>query len=379
MKSQRQDPLEEINRLLTKIDVDSEKLQLLENELKEEREKSEKLSKELENLKENKVRQSRQKTKILRERDDIVRDMSTELNTISARLKSTVHEKSNWHRKLEDSQSVVGQLHERISRLEIGLKNKDKLLIDKQKKIESIEGVIELYEQLKLQSKNEDWKMNRDRKVISDKAQKLLTCYQDVQKGLFKSEIILKKKFKNSLLISSGDTASKNSRFKCSCKSSPHNFQRRLNLLRTENSFLKRKVIKLLNQYCADQISISDINKNQSQVELSFYQKSVNSKTPFKVSGNSKAVSIRSNVNDSKRKSVRKMVEASFIEGSSVIGGTTFHVVTKRDLRKEKGKKDSEKGDKHFVSKSSEVGCWIYHNLYFGWLVWILIIVSYHY
>jgi hypothetical protein len=102
----------------------------------------------------------------------------------------------------------------------------------------------------------------------------------------------------------------------------------RMKLYKTENIFLKKKVIKLLNRYCS---SISSIPKSPSK---SVYKKLQNK---FELSFNQK-IKMPSNHNIKSQKLIQEntenkissVINASFVEQSNVIGGKTFHFVGKK-------------------------------------------------
>lgn len=278
---------DEINSLLAQIDKYTIELANVEAELDSERKTRARLELRLEMIEKNKLDQTRQQTRIMRKQEEVVRDLSCELDHVSKRLRKSVKASFSWgdkvkelKGKLDESEQMVGDLREKLARTEEKLKKQNEELRD-------AKTIVELYEQLKVQSRTEEVRLNRQRKSIYQKAKEIYTSYRNVQKEMSKNDEILREKLTRSavLPVKGEETREKglleeekereeDKRLKA--------VERRMNVFKTENAFLKKKIIGFLNQYCAE---LPNTQSQMSEVELSFYQKSVRKKPKRSTSG----------------------------------------------------------------------------------------------
>lgn len=321
MRSNQENLQTEILKLLDKIDQLTTSNSNLQEELDEARLLNEKIGEELRHLKQNQMKASKQRTRILRERDEIVRDISCELDTMSANLNSKIKEKSQFEMKYKDKVAEVEVLEAQLREIKSDLKNKDKIISNQRQELNQYEEMKEIYEQMKLEMKAEVWKKKLTNKKINAQIQQIHKNYFEMNNQLNKSQQELKSKLKESFIVSSS-FEKKN----CSCHKQKIDIENsRMKLYKTENIFLKKKVIKLLNRYCSSVTkpsSKSVYKKLQNKFELSFNQK-INLPSHHNIKS-------QKTIQENTENKISSIINASFVEQSNVIGGKTFHFVAKK-------------------------------------------------
>lgn len=317
----------EILELLSKIDELNENNSYLKDELNQEKEKNINLEKELNIFKQKQMKASKQRTRILRERDEIVRDISCELDTVSAKLNSEIKEKGLFEMKMKDRVAEIEVLEAQNRQIKSELKKKDKEILKLKDEITQFQEMKEIFEQMKLEIKADSWKKKLNTKKINEKMKKIHEDYLQLKNDLNKSKDELKTKFKESVLMNSSND--KKNFKNCNCQKDIIDIEKpRMKLLKTENIYLKKKVIKLLNQYCSSlnspipRKSKSIYKKLQNKFELSFNQK-------IKIPSISNLDS-QKNVKENPENKISSIINASFVEQSNIIGGKTFHFIAKK-------------------------------------------------
>lgn len=183
---------EEINILLAKIESDSKKIDYLQAVIERNKVDKELLEKQIKMFEDLRDKSNKQQSRLLRERDGIVREMSVEIDSISYKLKTEVIQNSSWKKKYI-------KLEKAYEELEIDfIKLKDKF--DKIEKIEThnfvsrnqFEELLEMYEKIKAE-KNQliEYKKNQS-KLIKIKGTKIIEQYNQIKKSLNSSEYEIK-------------------------------------------------------------------------------------------------------------------------------------------------------------------------------------------
>ena len=285
MNSTQESHTDEINNLLNKIDKYSLQVTNLQAELESERKRRTRLEHRLETIAKNKLRQTRQQTRIMRQQEEVVRDLSCELDQVSKKLKKSVKATFSWEDKAKELEQDLEKKHREILEITKDLENTNEIIKQQKKELEDAQTIVELYEQLKVQSRTEEVRLGRERKNFYNQAKQIYKSYREIQNDISRSEVKLKEKLSKSSVfpLKMWEDEKKEKKMKEEKESEDEERQKdnkkrekilnkRVNVFKTENAFLKKKIIGLLNQFCAeldqDQSQISDI-------ELSFYQKSL--------------------------------------------------------------------------------------------------------
>lgn len=278
--------IQEIHRLLAKIDKDSRRIAELETALEESREERDRLLKTNEQLKIESKTRNRQQSLMIRERDHAVRDISTELSQVSTKLKKKEEAQSEQQRlirRLKDdlyrSESKLVEtnmkLHRKIAKIES--LNKENTLLRSEKS--ELERLVGMYDELKSQIKFEEVQRQRERKKVLEKAQSLFKSVIEVKEDLTKSEAFLKESLSKSQEKGLRE-AQKSQRSKASNSSDEmlKLRQAKVGLLNAQNAFLKKKVFKLLNQYFlrdSQQLAEQEVPKRTSAFQQNLSECSI--------------------------------------------------------------------------------------------------------
>jgi hypothetical protein len=306
MISPEQTHTDEINLLLEQIDKYSLELSNLKTELETEKKVRARLELRLEMMERNKLQQTRQQTRIMRRQEETVRDLSCELDSISRKLKKSERVGFSWEdkakdftRKLEEKDTEISQLKEKLNASQDVLKKQSEELRD-------AKTIVELYDQLKLHSRTEEMRRVQQNKSILNKARELYLSYRNVQNEMFKNEKQMKEKLSKSAVVPVNLAQSpvvrkfSNPEVKETETQLKDVYERRLNVFKTENTFLKKKIITLLNKYLAE---VANDQSQLSDIEISFYQKSMKPnvrRSVSKLPGNNRRTSISQLINTRK-------------------------------------------------------------------------------
>lgn len=249
MEASPQDLNEELNHLLQKLDLHCKKNEILKDELLKERRISEQLKSRNQILMERDEKASTQRTRILKERDDVVKHISQELSNTIYQLKLESDERKNFEvrytKKLEENENLEKEIRLMTELIEA----KNNLIEEQNNKLKQFDQISETFEHIKYEKEAEKWKKEIEKKKLNKQISKIKESYQKIQNDLKKSESEIKSKFRQSLLISSTHSAPKppiKPHFK---EKNLDFFKSRIKLLKMENNFLKKKIINYLNQY----------------------------------------------------------------------------------------------------------------------------------
>lgn len=277
MNSPTQSHTDEINLLLGKIDEYSQRASQLQTELSAEKKSRARLASRLEMIEKNKLSRTRQQTRIMRQQEEVVRDLSCELDQVSRKLKRSVQVGSSWEDKFKDLEERLREKERALADLRRRLAASEDRLRLLAAELREAQTIVELYEQLKLQSRNEEIRKERKHKTLYKKAEEIIKSYRDIHNEISRSEIKFKESLSKSAVLPaklrSEDGGAKKAGEEEDLARQKKLLEKRINIFKTENFFLKRKVLNLLNQYCAE---FTQDRSQASEIELSSYQKSLN-------------------------------------------------------------------------------------------------------
>lgn len=179
---------EEINILLTKIESDSKKIHYLQTVIERDKADKEMLEKRIKMLEQFREKSNQQQSRILRERDGIVREMSVEIDSISYKLKTEVIENSTWKKKYIKLERAYEELEIEYSRL----KDKyDKIKItDTNNSVskKQFDELLDMYEKIKIQNNQlMEYKKNQSL-LIKKKGTQIIEQYNQIKKSLNSSQ-----------------------------------------------------------------------------------------------------------------------------------------------------------------------------------------------
>ena len=164
-------------------------------------------------------------------------------------------------------------------------------------------------------------------KKINEKIEEIKKKYEIINSQLSKSQHEIKAKFKESLLITS--SIDKKNSVVCNCSKNNSEIEKtRIKLLTTENNYLKKKIIKILNEICSTSKKEIQSNKilNKKNIKSNF-ELNVNQKINIP---NTHKLSVNQSVKDDFESKISSVMNASFVEQSNIIGGKTFHFIAKK-------------------------------------------------
>lgn len=312
----------EIMQLLEKIDVLNVLNSDLKNELDDVKRINMRLEEELKAFKINQMKASKQRTRILRERDEIVRDISCELDTVSAKLNSELKEKSLFEVKFKDKQAEMEVVEAQLNEVKLELQAQNKIILKQREELHQLQQINKKNEEIKIDIKNDNLQEKIKSKQINNKMEQ--NTKKNKKFEMNKNEQEIKSQLKNSNLI---DISINNNN--CSCqKEEIHIKKSRIQLYKNENNFLKKKVIKLLNQYFLS---------HDNQKSNDFFSSSFNNNNKFEINLNKKIdlpnqnnfINKKNNQKQTEHK-ISSIINASFVEQSNIIGGKTFHFIGKK-------------------------------------------------
>jgi chromosome segregation ATPase len=277
MNSPKKSHTDEINLLLTKIDEYESEITTLKTELESEKKIRNRLESRLEMIEKNKLLQTKQQTRIMREQEKAVRDLSCELDHVSKKLKKSVKKTFSWEDKVEVLKTKLQNKEQEYIDLENELKRTKTKMKKQEEELRDAQTIVELYEQLKLQSRTEEMRLHQERKSVYNRAKEIYKSYRDIQNEISRSEIKLKENLSKSAVLPLNldkeiVETKREGKKEIHLDKKAKIIEKKLNIFKTENAFLKKKIINLLNQYCAELVQNSS---HISDVELSVYQKSL--------------------------------------------------------------------------------------------------------
>lgn len=183
----------EIENLLKKIDQDTERIKYLETRIEFEKKAKKELERRLLALEELQAKSTYQKSRILKERDCMVREMSVEIDNISARLKNSVSENVDWKRRYKKLEKIYEELEVDFFRLKSQLERRSKELGDKETEVRQIREVVDLYQNLQKDVKMKERWSRQEKDLIHLRALEISTHYQKLKEDILFSQGKLKK------------------------------------------------------------------------------------------------------------------------------------------------------------------------------------------
>lgn len=367
--------MDEIHKLLSKIDKDSARILTLESNLEESHRETARLQTLVDQLKTKSQSRHRQQSLMIKERDRAVRDISCELSHVSTTLKRREETGGEQSRKLQRFRDEVFKCEGRLEQANATIGKRDGEITKLMSEIEEmgktkaeLESLVQMYDELKLQLKFEEEQRVRERQKVYEKAQHLFKSVSEVKQDLSKSEAFLKATLSpesNSPRTKSSfnNGSLPNSRSEKSQSGSDRLRNAKVGLLNAQNAFLKRKVFLLLNEYFVQYVEpvqklevpkrTSVFVQNLSECSISQSKVSVTPGTEVSegmgldgrkrredVKNKRKAVpslkfeqslysdSIEVEVSlPSEKWDLKDGNSTSFVEGSHVIGGVTYHML----------------------------------------------------
>lgn len=228
----------------------------------------------------NKLSQTRQQTRIMRQQEEVVRDLSCELDQVSRKLRKSKITSGSWEEKVKALEDKLQEKEKQLRKLKNKLRDSQEKLKKQASELRDAQTIVELYKQLKMQSRNEEIRQLREKKSIYDKAKEIYKSYRNIQNEITRSEIKLKENLSKSAVLPMDLGSEAGQRKMSTSRTNDENgnekrtkiLEKRINIYKIENMFLKKKIISLLNQYCAE---FEQDRSQVSDVELSFYQKSL--------------------------------------------------------------------------------------------------------
>ena len=196
---------QDIEKLLHKIDRDTQEIHFLKTTLDFEREKNAALEAKLNSKQESQAKRDHQQSKMMIHQESIVRDMGRELDSISARLKSRQEEKIDWEKRYKQLESEFSELAMFFEDQEQDMKILNDKLEEMQAKVDEKEKAGErvleltrLYDSLKRRFKEDEQKRELADTQVSKKARRIWGHYQNLRSNLAKSQNFLKKELSRS-------------------------------------------------------------------------------------------------------------------------------------------------------------------------------------
>lgn len=307
----------EIAELLTKMDVDCRYIVDLQKDLAESKSEIASLKLRLSELEEQSKCHNRWKVEIIEERDSMLTQINIQLKEAFAQLKTAERQKDSYkgiNQTLKDQLDVMQVNMDRIQTELLQLKS---MLQQKNKEIQFLEGLSK--------HNKEQYNSRLDQEDISN----------------FTSERIV-----------TGNFEHKRNRNTSDKDHQVVKLERRVNLLRLENSYLKKKVLRGINQFLVQEENIMGDGSAMDSMSC-ISEKEKTTKSVYSIEGSyqttttdksdSMYVSINSQDMDS--------IKGSFVERSSTFRGVTFHVVAQKNIKDEAH--NSNYQSKKFDSKHS--------------------------
>lgn len=254
----------EIEKLLNKIDKDTERIKYLETMIEFEQKSKKALERRLQVLEELQAKSSYQQSRMLRERDTMVREMSVEIDTISTRLKNSVNENVDWKKRYKKLERIYEELEIDFSKLK---KRHEDLVKEEGKKkgeLKDIHEVMGLYQNLKKDVKMKERWEQQEKNLIQMKAKEISSHYLKLKEDLKFSQDKLKK-----MIIRNSRVPLENeSRYS---KMDRDVLEQKVFILTKDNLYLKTELLGLLKQIMANspnELEKQEIQKLESKTEF---------------------------------------------------------------------------------------------------------------
>lgn len=253
---------DEIEQLLQKIDEDTERIKYLETMIDFEQSSKRGLEQRLQTLEEQKSKSSYQQSRMLRERDNVVREMSVEIDTISARLKASTKERTNWKQKYAKLEQMYEELEGDFFKLKSKCEEQTKHLEKKEQELRQIHEVVGMYDDLKRDIQMKEKSKEHEKNLISFKAREISDYYQKLKADLINDQNKLKKMLIKSSRIPLDMSNSKSNKEESSL------LKQRLVMLGKENLLLKKELMKILKHMMKqEKYEKEESNKNYKKAE----------------------------------------------------------------------------------------------------------------
>jgi chromosome segregation ATPase len=236
---------DEIEKLLKKIDKDTERIKYLETMIEFEQKSKKALERRLLVLEELQAKSSYQQSRMLRERDSMVREMSVEIDTISTRLKNSVNENVDWKKRYKKLEKIYEELEIDFSKLKKRYEDLHGEMGQKKGELKEIQEVMDLYQNLKKDVKMKERWEQQEKNLIQTKAKEISTHYLKLKEDLKFSQDKLKKMIiRNSRVpLETGSRYSKMDR---------DVLEQKVFILTKDNLYLKTELLGLLKQIMAN-------------------------------------------------------------------------------------------------------------------------------
>ena len=232
----------EIERLLEKIDQDTERIKYLETMIDFEQKAKKGLEKKLMVLEELQAKSSYQQSRMLRERDSMVREMSSEIDTISTRLKNSVNENIDWKKRYKKLEKMYEELEGDFFKLKTKCESLEKQKEKKKQELKQIRDVMDLYQNLKKDVQIKERWNKQEKNLICFKAQEISTHYKKLKEDIIQSQEKLKKMIiKNSRLPADSHDA----KF---MKEDRGFLEQKVIMLSKDNLYLKKELLRIIRQ-----------------------------------------------------------------------------------------------------------------------------------
>ena len=236
---------EEIEQLLHRIDQDTQRIKQLEGQIEMEQSAKQQLEKRLLALEEQQAKSSFQQSRMLRERDSVVREMSVEIDSISARLKNRVIENTDWKKKYRKLEQMYEELEVDFFQLKERCEDLSQKLEEKDQELKQIRDIMSLYQQLKKDVKlQEKWKQ-QEHNLITFKANEISKYYQKLKQNLVNDHKKFKQMIVKSMQVPITNTSYVNSVTK-SEKNDRGMLEQKVVMLSKDNLYLKKELLRVL-------------------------------------------------------------------------------------------------------------------------------------
>lgn len=183
----------EIEKLLRKIDEDTERIKYLETCIDFERKAKQEAERRLQVLEGLRAKSSYQQSRILKERDVVVREMSVELDNISTRLKNSVNENVDWKRRYQKLERIYEELEGDFFKLKGRHEKLQRELSEKKIELRHTREVTDLYQNLKKDVQLRERWTKQEKNLIHMKAREISAHYRKLREDIEFSQGKLRK------------------------------------------------------------------------------------------------------------------------------------------------------------------------------------------
>jgi chromosome segregation ATPase len=250
---------DEIEKLLKKIDKDTERIKYLETLIEFEQKSKQALERRLLVLEELQAKSSYQQSRMLRERDSMVREMSVEIDTISTRLKNSVNENVDWKKRYKKLEKIYEELEIDFANLKKSHENIQKQVSQKKIEIKQIGDVMELYKNLKKDVQMKERWNQQEKNLIQLKAKEISSNYSRLKEDLEYSQDKLKKMIMRNSRV---PLEIPNKKLQ---KTEREMLEQKIFMLTKDNLYLKKELLSLIKKITSK--STLDLNKDNASKE----------------------------------------------------------------------------------------------------------------